>query len=114
MSLLVCNLLIVVTSLYRLLRTPPPVVEIGKSPIIPNLSTRKASGSEPPNIGTSGTGGRERATTREDDESETGRGGHGSGSNDIGIDSYPKTATPSTSSTGIELTELYESDLSFA
>lgn len=111
MSLLVCNLLIVITSLYRLLRTPPRVVEIGKSPIIPNLSTQENSGSE---HFSNDTPGRERATA-EGNVSETGGGGgregHGSGSNDTG--SYPQTATPSTS-TGIELTELYESDLSFA
>ena len=109
MSLLVCNLLIVITSLYRLLRTPPTLVEVGKSPIIPNLSALENSRSEPSSNDTSGTGGSERTTTSRGNASET--GGGGSGNNDTG--SYPKTATPSTS-TVIELTELYESDLSFA
>ena len=108
-SLLVCNLLIVITSLYRLLRTPPAVVEVGKSPIIPTLSNQGSSGSDPPVNDTSGTGGSERATA-EVNMSET---GGGSGRNDTASGSYPKTATPSTS--GIELTELYESDdFSFA
>ena len=106
MSLLVCNMLIVITSFYRLLRTPPRVVEVGKSPIIPNLSNLGNSGSEPPSDNASGTGGSERPTS----ESNMSGTGGGSGSN-------PNTATPSTSSTsthGIELTELFESDFSFA
>ena len=108
MSLLVCNLLIVITSLYRLLRTPPRLVEVGKSPVIPNISSQENSESESPSNDTSG---RERAT-EEGSISETGGGGT-SGNNDI--DSYPKTATPSTSTNdGIELTEIYESDFSFA
>ena len=102
---MVCNLLIVITSIYRVLRTPPQLVEVGKSPIIPNLSTQENSGSELP----SGTGGSERAMAREGNVSQT-RGGGGSGNNDTG--SYPRTAT-SSSSTGIELTEIYESDLEF-
>ena len=105
---MVCNLLIVVTSLYRLLRTPPTLVEVGKSPIIPTLENSESGPSS--NDSTSGTGGSERTTTSEGKASEIG-GGEGSGNNDTG--SYPKTATPSTS-TVIELTELYESDLSFA
>jgi hypothetical protein len=103
-SLLVCNLLIVITSLYRLLRTPPTLVEIGKSPIIPNLSTLENSGSESSSDDTSGAGG-------SDEGSVSGTGGGGSGNNDD-TGSYPKTASPSTS-TVIELTELYESDFSF-
>jgi hypothetical protein len=43
--------------------------------------------------------------------SETGGGGSRS-RNDTG--SYPITATPSTTTSRIELTELFESDLSFA
>ena len=107
MSLLVCNLLIVITSLYRLLRTPPTLVEIGKSPIIPSLSTQENSESE---SSSNGTRRSERATASEGNVSENGGRG-GGGNNDIG--SYPKTATSSTS-TRIELTEIYESDLSFA
>ena len=107
---MVCNLLIVITSLYRLLRTPPTLVEVGKSPIIPTLENSE-SGPSSNDTSESGTGGSERTTTSEGKASETGGGGEGSGNKDSG--SYPKTATPSTS-TVIELTELYESDLSFA
>ena len=102
MSLLVCNMLIVITSLYRLLRAPPRVVEVGKSPIVPNLSNQGNPGSEPLSNDTSRAGRSERATESNVSEMR---------SNDAG--SYPKTATPSTSG-GIVLTELYESDLSFA
>ena len=111
MSLLVCNLLIVITSLYRLLRTAPVVVEVGKSPIIPNISSPENSGSEDPT--SSDTSERERATA-EGSVSGIRRGG--GGNDDTGSGSYPRMiATSSTSTTdGIELTELYESDLSFA
>lgn len=121
MSLLVCNLLIVITSIYRLLRTPPRLVEVGKSPIIPNISSQENSDSEPPS--NNDTSRSERATAEEEEgrnvSDETGGGGRrrggggtsGNNSNDTG--SYPKTATPS-STEGIELTEIYESDFSFA
>ena len=105
MSLLVCNLLIVITSLYRLFRTPPRIVEVGKSPIIPNLED---SGSELPSNNCSDTGGSEGATADVNVSETEGRRGDGR-STDIG--SYPIAATPSTT---IELTELFESDLSFA
>ena len=111
MSLLVCNMLIVITSLYRLLRTPPILVEVGKSPIIPNISSsQENSESEPPSNDTSR---RERATA-EGSVSETDSGGGREGNNDTQASSYPKTATSSTSTDGIELTEIYESDFSFA
>ena len=90
------------------MRTPPRVVEAGKSPVIPNLGS---SGSEPSTSSnnTSGTGESERTVEEEEginNMSET--GGRGGRSNDVG-----KTATPSSTS-GIELTELYESEFSFA
>ena len=106
MSLLVCNLLIVITSIYRVLRTPPQLVEVGKSPIIPSLSTQENSESEPRSNNASGTGGRERATV----EGNVSENGGGSRINDTS--SYPRTAA-SLTSTRIELTEIYESDLSF-
>ena len=107
MSLLVCNLLIVITSLYRFLRTPPRVVEAGKSPIIPNLGS---SGSEPSTSNdTPGTGESERAAEEEEGSNMSETGGRGGRSNDAG-----KTATPSSTTSGIELTELYESEFSFA
>ena len=105
MSLLVCNLLIVITSLYRILRTPPTLVEIGKSPIIPSLSTLENSESKSPSSNdTSTKEGREGNVSAE-------TGGGSGNNNDTG--SYPRTATAASTSTRIELTELYESDLSF-
>jgi hypothetical protein len=115
-SLLVCNLLIVITSLYRLLRTPPTLVEVGKSPIIPALSSTRennsGSSSGDENDGTSGTGG------SKGNVSGNGRGRRGSekGNDDTGTgtgSNYPRTATPPSTGTVIEFTEIYESDLSF-
>ena len=79
-------------------------MEIGKSPIIPSLSTLENSESESPSSNnTSSKEGREGNVSAE-------IGGGSENNNDTG--SYPRTAASSTS-TRIELTELYESDLSF-
>ena len=83
-------------------------MEIGKSPIIPSLSTLENSESESPSSNdTSSKEGREGNVSA---ETGGGRGSGNTGKNDTG--SYPRTAASSTS-TRIELTELYESDLSF-
>jgi len=106
-SLLVCNLLIVITSLYRFLRTPSRIVEIGKSP--PNLPSQGNSGLvEPGSDASNDTSGtrRERTTTE------------GNVSENSGFTSFPVLGSdagksPSTT-TGIELTELFGSDFSMA
>lgn len=111
MSLLSCNLLIVITSLYRLLRTPSGTIEIGKSPVIPNLPTNQ------------GASGLEHSGATINDPSETGRSeramaegnmlSSSSGTGDAG--SHPRTSPPSTATTSsIELTELFASDFSIA
>jgi hypothetical protein len=112
-SLLVCNLLIVITSLYRFLRTPPRIIEIGKPPVISslNLPSQENDGLEPSgapsNDDTSDPRERGRVTA-ESNVSMTSSGG-GTGSSNTG--SRLKTL-PSTSTSGIELTELFESDFS--
>lgn len=110
MSLLVCNLLIVITSLYRFLRTPTRIIEIGKTPVIPNLPNQENDGLEPSgapsNDDNSDTSTRERGrVTAESNVSEN------SGSSFLMNSSGGGTGS---SNTGIELTEVLESDFSMA
>ncbi|KAF8806884.1 hypothetical protein BYT27DRAFT_7167117 [Phlegmacium glaucopus] len=100
-SLLACNMLIVITSLYRFLRTrleTPKIVEVGKSPVIPDLPSQVISESE---HAISGTGERRRETTAgntvENSSSLTSGGGH---------------TSESSASYRVDFTELFESDFS--
>jgi hypothetical protein len=110
-SLLVCNLLIVITSLYRFLRTPPRIIEIGKSPVISNLPNQENDGLEssgaPSNDDTSDPRERERVTAESNVSMTSSRGGTGSSNTGSRLKTLPSTST-----SGIELTELFESDFS--
>jgi len=108
-SLLVCNLLIVITSLYRFLRTPSRIVEIGKSPVIqvPNLPTQGNSGSVEPG---SDAASNDTSDTRRERTTTEGNVSENSGSPVPGSDAGKLPST----TTGIELTELFESDFSMA
>jgi len=95
-SLLTCNLLIVVTSLYRLLRTQPKVVEVGKAPVVPSISDPVNSRSERTIKPTSSS--EERVATTGNVSENSRSGGR--------ITS--RTGTPTSSN--VEFTELFDSD----
>jgi hypothetical protein len=101
MQILVCNLLIVITSLYRLLRTPSGIVEISKPPVNPDPHQGNSPGLE------SGSG----APTGNDGVSDTGRRESATREGNVSENSGPPTKT-SSSTSALQLTELYDSDFS--